>query len=90
MTPPSLSEASTAKLIQTLWPIAAVGLSLWSGYLVGETTTNARLEAIEKQVAEHDRKLEGRRTFMSCAVRNLDRLMDKTDTRPACPLVVEP
>lgn len=78
-----------------LWAILAVGLGAFAGYLTGEAQTTARLEAVEKDIArleaqanELDKKVAARSDFMVCAVRNIDRLMDKTGTEYACPLKV--
>ena len=71
-----------------LWAILAVAFGLYGGYMTGQATMEARIATLEKEVADLERVQRVRRPFMLCAVRNLDRLHDKLDVQPACPLVV--
>jgi len=76
------------KIDQNIWAILAAGLAAFAGHLNGTTTANHRLDVLEKQVAQLEGVQGARRDFMVCAVRNLDRLNNATNTEPACPLQV--
>lgn len=86
-----MTKASEAKhwIDKNLWAILAVGLGLYGGYLTGQTTTTMRIEQLEKDVATNSSRLEGRRDFMVCAVRTIDRLVDRTGIEKPCPLDVK-
>ena len=86
-----MASASEAKhwIDKNLWAILAVGLGLYGGYLTGQTTTTMRIEQLEKDVAANSAKLEGRRDFMVCAVRTIDRLVDRAGIEKPCPLDVK-
>lgn len=71
-----------------LWAILAVAFGLYGGYTTGQATMEARIATLEKEVQDLKRVQGVRRPFMACAVRNLDRLHDKLELQPACPLVI--
>ena len=84
----SKSEGAKHWIDKNLWAILAVGLGLYTGYLTGQTTMEARIAALEKKAERHNDQLTDRRQFMSCAVRTLDRLQDATGTPQVCPLEI--
>ena len=69
--------------------------AIYSGYLTGQTTTSARLVELERDVAQQRREINsiqtiqnGRRTFMGCAVRNLDQINQRLGVEPPCALEI--
>ena len=69
---------------------------IWSGYVTGQNDQIARLTALERDVADlkamvvrDDNRLNNRRDFMVCAIRNLDQIQDRLDMEPPCELEVE-
>lgn len=69
--------------------------AIYSGYLTGQTTTNARLASLEHDVAQQRREIDAisrtqaaRRAFMGCAVRNLDQLNQHLGLEPPCMLEI--
>ncbi len=78
----------TALIEANIWPILCATASAGAGVLIGMTTANHRLDVLEADVAELKQQGGGRRDFMVCAARNLDRLNDKTGTEPVCQLDV--
>lgn len=78
-----------------LWQIGAAVAVLYGGYLTGQLTTNARIDALQLQVdlleakqARDDARFGGRSEFMVCAVRNFDRLFDRHGEEAPCPMEV--
>lgn len=69
---PTFAQART--LIGWISPLAIVGLGAFSGYLVGTTKTEAQVAALQQTVDRHSRMLNGRSTFMECAIREIDRI----------------
>jgi hypothetical protein len=69
--------------------------AIYSGYLTGQTTTTARLTALEQTVAQQRREIDSitrsqdaRRGFMGCAVRNLDQINQRLGVEPPCVLEI--
>ena len=73
---------------KNLWAILAVAFGLYGGYLTGKTEMEGKITRLEEKVATLEKNQADRRNFMICAVRTLDRIMDKTGVQQACPLVV--
>jgi hypothetical protein len=61
-------------LIAWVSPIAIVALGAFSGFLVGTTQTEAEVAVLRKDVDQIKRQLSDRSEFMSCAIREIDRL----------------
>ena len=61
-------------LIGWVSPIAIVALGAFSGFLVGTTQTEAEVLMMRKDVDRIEAQLSDRLEFMSCAVREIDRL----------------
>ena len=61
-------------LIAWVSPIAIVALGAFSGFLVGTTQTEAEVAMLRKDVDRIEAQLADRAEFMSCAVREIDRL----------------
>lgn len=71
-----------------LWAILDAGVTLWSGYLTGQMTTETKLHDLERRVTTTERQLQGRKPFMVCAVRTLDRINDKVQAAVPCTMDV--
>ena len=67
----------------------AAAFALYGGYVTGQTTTETRLARLEEIVARDQTRLDGRRDFMVCAIRNLDQIQDELDLTPPCAMEVE-
>ena len=61
-------------LIAWVSPIAIVVLGAFSGFLVGTTQTEAEVAMLRKDMDRIESMLDARADFMSCAVREIDRL----------------
>ena len=69
--------------------------AIYSGYLTGQTTTSARLTALEQSMAEQRREIDritrsqdARRNFMGCAVRAIDQIDNHLNLTPPCALEI--
>jgi hypothetical protein len=82
-----------------LWAILCAVSTGAGGVLIGMTTTNSRLNEVEKDLGllqalvsknsdSIDRKLMGRSDFMVCAARQVDRLNNAVGIDPPCQLEV--
>lgn len=71
-----------------LWAILAVAFALYGGYKTGEATTEARFQELERRMDAVEAKQSGRFDFMTCSVRNMDKVFDKLGVQPACPMEV--
>lgn len=75
-------------LEENLWAILCAISSAGGGVLIGMTTTNHRLEVLEKHVADIGEKQQRRTDFNVCVVRSIDRLNAELKLQPTCPLEV--
>ena len=73
---------------KNLWAILAAGTTLWSGYLTGQVTTKSQIADLDRRLAKTEQQLQGRRPFMVCAVRTLDRINDKVQAAVPCTMDV--
>jgi len=65
------------------------GFSGYGGYVTGQATTQGQLLELRNRM-EKVEQTQGRRTqFLSCSARFLDRLQDKVNINPPCPLIGE-
>ena len=71
------------------WAILAAAFALYGGYVTGQTTTNARLTRLEEIVNSNATRLDGRREFMVCTVRQMDQIQDELGLEPPCDLEVQ-
>ncbi len=79
------------------WAVVAALVGV-IGYLIGNSDAmemKSRIDALERQlnglemrVEKNGSQLEERSIFMTCAVRNIDRLNDKMGLQSTCPLDV--
>ena len=69
---------------ENLWKILAAGAALWSGYLTGQMTIDGKLRDLERRLGKAEAQLLGRKPFMICAVRTLDRINDKVQAPVPC------
>lgn len=79
---------------QNLFAILAAGAVMLQGYASAQTATtkdmgrlNERLGDLEARMKSLEGTQSRRYYFLQCAVRTLDRLVDKAGVRAPCPMV---
>lgn len=75
-----LQDFVRANLLTLLLGAALV----WNGFQNADTETAHRLAAIERQLSVMQAKQDSRRDANVCALRTIDKLLDKTGTVPPC------
>lgn len=73
---------------KNLWAVVASAAALWSGYLSGQMTTQAKIDQIDARTKALEERSKTRGEFMSCAVRTLDKLVDRSKVETPCELKV--
>jgi hypothetical protein len=70
--------------------VAAVGAIFagYAGFATGQATTTQRVADMERRIAVVEGKLNGRVSFMVCATRSLDKLMDNAGIEKPCDMNV--